>query len=287
MDEKYILVSVIMPVYDGDNPGYPKKAIESILCQTYKDIEFVIVMDGVKRKDLKKVIYGYQKANENIVVDKLPENLGIVHALNRAIELAKGEYLVRMDADDISHPERVGKLVSFLENNPDVYFVGSFLHEINENNEIIYYHKYPTKWKEMVQFLPWRVPVSHSAVAFRRVFFDIVGKYRDKYYQNEDYDLWFRAAVNKLEGANIPEYLYSFRIDKDFFKRRRGLKLALSEFRVKKDFLQNDRFPWYTKVSPYLAFICRMLPQWMIRFLHRALRQKRTSKDYEYEKVGR
>jgi glycosyltransferase involved in cell wall biosynthesis len=274
-----MLVSVIMPVYDGDNSEYLKEAIESILNQTYKDIELVIVMDGVKKEDFKKVVYGYKKFNENIVIEELPENKGIVYPLNRCIDLAKGEYLVRMDADDISHPERIERLISFLERNQAIDFVGSFLREINEDSEIISYREYPVTWAAMVKYLPWMVPVAHPTVAFRKVFFHILGKYRDKYFQNEDYDLWFRAALNHLEGANIPEYLYSFRINKNFYARRRGWKLAFSEFRVKRDFLRNDYFPWHTRLSPYLTFICRLFPEWMLSFLYRTLRQKKDEQE--------
>ncbi len=262
-----------MPVYDGDETQYLEQAIESILCQTYKNIEFVIVMDGIKREDLKTVIYDYKKANRNIVVDELPENKGIVQALNRGIALSGGEYLVRMDADDISYPERVEKLISFLENNPKVCFIGSFLYEIDESGKkILFAHQYPTEWKKIVSLLPWRVPFAHPSCAFRKAFFQRIGKYTGKYFQNEDYEIWFKAYYRNLCGTNIPEYLYKERFGRNKYGRRRGLKLALSEFRVKRNYLRPPYFPRHVTISPYIAFCFRMLPASITKFCYKNLR---------------
>ena len=92
--------------------------------------------------------------------------------------------------------------------------------------------------------------------------------YRDKYYHNEDYDLWFRAALSGLKGDNMQEYLYYYRSDKSFLDRRRGRKLAVSEYNVKKDYLGCGFFPWYTEFSPYLSLMARMLPKWLLSFMY-------------------
>ena len=258
-----------MPVYDGDDAKYLPAAVESILSQTFKDFELVIVMDGVKRRDLAEIIYAYARNNDNIIVDNLAVNKGIVYALNRSIELSSGKYLIRMDADDISATNRIQKLVDYLDAHGDIYFVGSFLYEINDAGEITSKCDYPTEWKKILKFLPWRVAWGHPTVAFRREFFEIIGGYRDKYYHNEDYDLWFRAVIKDLRGANIPEYLYKMRVNSGFYGRRRGLKLALSEFKVRKDFIRHKYFPYYSMPAPFVIFVVRMLPQRMIKSIYK------------------
>ncbi len=155
-------------VYDGDNIDYLREAIESILHQSYKEIEFVIVMDGIKKKDLRKVIYHYKETNNNIVVVELSENKGLAYALNIGIKHAKGQYLVRMDADDISHPNRVEKLVNWMNTNPIIDIAGSFIEEFDTDFKSRKIVKYPLNHSEMKNLFAKRNPLAHSSVIFRR-----------------------------------------------------------------------------------------------------------------------
>lgn len=268
--ETKALTSVITPVYDGDNPQYLKEAIESILSQTYNEIEFVIVMDGVKREHLRKIIYDYKKNHSNIVIGELPENRGIVHALNKAIELAKGKYLVRMDADDISHPRRIEKLVQYLEHHPEISFLGSYEYIIDNNGITVGDYKVPSSWDAMLRLMIWKVPVAHATVAFRSSFFAKVGPYRPIYH-DEDTDLWFRAAISGIKGANIPEFLYSTRRCGEWVSRKGGLKNALANFEVRKYYLSNQLFPFYARFTPYLIFLMKISPRWLFKMFYKYL----------------
>lgn len=257
-----------MSVYDGDNPNYLKNAIESILNQTFKNIEFIIILDGVKREDLKKVIYHYKETANNIVIDELPENKGLAYALNRGIKLAKGEYLIRMDADDISCTSRIEELVQYLNHHFEISFVGSYENIIDGDGNIIGEYKVPLFWNDMLKLMIWRVTVAHATVAFRSSFFTKVGPYRQVYH-DEDTDIWFRAAISGLRGANIPKFLYSTRRYGEWISRKRGLKNALANFKIRKYYLTNPIFPFYAKFTPYLIFLIKISPKWLFKIFYK------------------
>ncbi len=225
-----MLVSVIMSVYDGDNIDYLREAIESILHQSYKEIEFVIVMDGIKKKDLRKVIYHYKETNNNIVVVELSENKGLAYALNIGIKHAKGQYLVRMDADDISHPNRVEKLVNWMNTNPIIDIAGSFIEEFDTDFKSRKIVKYPLNHSEMKNLFAKRNPLAHSSVIFRRSFFIKAGFYPNFSLLNEDTLLWLSGFKNGCVFSNVPEVLISVRFNKKAALRRNRIKKAFSDF---------------------------------------------------------
>lgn len=218
-----------MSVYDGDNPNYLKNAIESILNQTFKNIEFIIILDGVKREDLRKVIYHYKEATNNIIIDELLENKGLAYALNRGIKLAKGEYLIRMDADDISYPKRIERLVKHMKSNNDLDVSGSFVEEFSENSKIKKIVKYPTKHNDIKKLFAKRNPIAHSSVIFRRRFFDKAGFYPLFSIRNEDTLLWLSGFINGCIFSNLPEVLYSIRFNERMISRRVGIRKSFSD----------------------------------------------------------
>ena len=131
------LVSVIMSVYNGEK--YLVQAIDSILNQTYQNFEFIII-DDCSTDNSSHILQEYAKKDSRIKIIKKEKNIGIkgfIENLNLGISIAEGKYIARMDADDISLPERFQKQVTFLENNPEIFMVGAQIDFINEKNEII------------------------------------------------------------------------------------------------------------------------------------------------------
>jgi len=131
MSKNNPLVSVLMPVYNGEK--YLNEAIDSILSQTYSDFEFIIVNDGSTDKT-EEIILSY--ADDRIRYVKNEENIRLIRTLNKGIDLAKGKYIARMDADDISLPNRLEKQVTFMEENPRVGLLGSFYKSFKGGNTV-------------------------------------------------------------------------------------------------------------------------------------------------------
>ncbi len=198
------LISVIMSVYNGDK--YLHEAIDSILNQTFKDFEFIIINDGSTDKSL-KIIHSY---NDDRIVLINQENAGLANALNNGIAISKSNFIARMDADDIAYPERIQKQHEFLTNNIDYVIVGSNAKIIDINGCIVRHSNIPIKNEEMKGKLP-ETPFIHPSVMFRKDSFYEAGQYPEYMLKAQDYVLFNRMA--KLgKFANIAENLMEYRI---------------------------------------------------------------------------
>ena len=198
-------LSVIMPVYNGAK--YLKEAIESILSQSYTNFEFIIINDG-STDHSEEIILSFD--DSRIVYVKNPENYRLIKTLNLGFSLAKGRYIARMDADDISHPYRLQKQVQFLELNKDYGLIGSGVNLLNgEYKSQLLYH---TDHESLKFALAFYCPFIHPSVMIRKDVHDGMNLVFDNQYLHaEDYELWTRFAF-KTKIANIPEYLLDYRI---------------------------------------------------------------------------
>lgn len=225
------LVSVVMSVYDGDKSECLKRAIDSILEQIYSNIEFVVVSDGIKNQSLLGILEYYSELDRRIRLVRLSVNQGLAHALNNAISLSTGALIVRMDADDISPPERIERLVSFMSNNPDVDAAGSYILEFSDEHNISAGNvvRYPCVHEEMRNCFLRRNPLAHASAIFRRSFFEMAGSYQLFSVRNEDTLLWLNGFKAGCRFANLPDILYYVRHDRESAGRRVGFRKSFSD----------------------------------------------------------
>jgi glycosyltransferase involved in cell wall biosynthesis len=200
------LVSVIFPVYNG--APFLREAIESILNQTYKNFELIIINDGSK-DDSVVIIEQFRDPRVRFFSQA---NQGLAATLNRAIGLAQGEYIARQDQDDISMPQRFEKQVAFLQTHPGHGMVGTWAEVWAGNKKTSRMHQHPTESCALRFALLFDNQFVHSSMMIRRKVFDRVGLYStDKSRQPpEDYELWSRV-VREFEVANIPDPLVVYR----------------------------------------------------------------------------
>lgn len=198
-------VSVVMPVYNGE--PYLREAIESILNQTYTDLELIIINDG-STDNSEEIILSYK--DPRIVYVKNPSNLQIVKTLNKGISLSRGDYIARMDSDDISLPTRFEKQIKFLENNSDITICGSNIRRLR-NNLKWKSKKFPPTNDDIRATLLFECPLAHPTVVIRRNFFDTL-KYNHSFNMAEDYALWCDAALLNYKFHNIQENLLLYRL---------------------------------------------------------------------------
>lgn len=210
-------VSVLTSVYNGEK--YLKEAIESILSQTFSDFEFIIVNDNSTDSSL-EIIKSFKDDRINLVENK--ENLGLTKSLNKGLKLAKGDYIARMDADDISEPTRFEKQVKVLEENPEYTVVGSNMVLINENGEILEDMIYPQTPEENLGNIFFANTIVHSSAMFRREFVLKLGGYNEEYKKSQDYDLWLSIIENGGQLYNIQEYLLKYRTHSDSITSKFG-----------------------------------------------------------------
>ena len=199
-------ISVIMPVYNAER--FLKQAVESILNQTFDDFEFLIIDDN-SSDNTREIIRSYKDNRIKLITN--PVRVGFTNSLNQGLKIAQGEYIARMDSDDISEPDRFLKQINFLKNNPDIGVCGSWIKVIDENNNILQKSKLPLTHKLIVWNLFFNDCIAHPSVIFRRHIMGIPILYNPQFETAEDYELWIRMSkITKIE--NIPEYLLKYRI---------------------------------------------------------------------------
>lgn len=200
-------ISVIMPVYNAEK--YLAQAIESILNQVFTDFEFIIINDG-STDNSKFVILSY--SDQRIKFIDLPQNKGIVNALNVGLRVARCKYIARMDADDISLPQRLELQYSYMENNNEIGLLSTNLNHIDEKGKIIKKCVYkdfdiPVEW-----LLLWYNPIAHPTAFFRKSIIDTYKlNYLEDTFPAEDYDLWCRIVAHS-KIARINETLLAYRL---------------------------------------------------------------------------
>jgi len=196
-------ISVVMPVYNAEK--YLDKAIQSILNQTYKDFEFIIINDGSKDTSL-EIITSYQKKdNRIIIVNK--KNAGIVAALNDGIKISKGNFIARMDADDVSLLNRFEIQMKYIQDN-NLDLCGSWI-QLFHNSKLLNISKYPEKHEDIFFRLFFMTSFAHPSVIFRKKIFK---KLKYKNVIAEDYKLFCDIACNDYKLGNVQEILLHYRV---------------------------------------------------------------------------
>lgn len=215
--------SVLITVYYNDNPKYFENALLSMVNQTKKPNEIVLVKDGIITKELQSVIDEINKEYNDIIIEvSLEQNLGLGLALNEGIKICKNELIARMDADDISMPNRCEKQVAEFEKNPSLDIVGCPVFEfIDDPDNIIGKRDVPLDNKSIHQYARKRDPFNHPTVMYKKSKVMSVGGYSDLR-KNQDTDLWIRMLSNGAICMNINEYLLKFRFNENTYKKRKN-----------------------------------------------------------------
>ena len=221
-------VSVVMPVFNAESSI--GAAISSILAQTFHDFELIIVDNG-STDDSARIITSYERDDERVKVFSQP-NRGMAHALNMACGIARGSYIARMDADDISLPERLTLQANFLREHQDVALLGGAVEVIDAKGERLYDVQYPLLDEDIRLALPYRTCFAHPAVVMRRDAYLAVGGYRSVFRLAQDYDLWLRLSEH-YRVANLPEIILRYRIHPKSMGLRNIEKQALGALAAK------------------------------------------------------
>jgi glycosyltransferase involved in cell wall biosynthesis len=200
-------VSVLMAVYNGR--PYLETSVRSILNQTFEDFEFIIINDG-SEDGSEKTLEQFAAKDERVRLVH-QENKGLITSLNRGLGMARGKYIARMDADDISDSERFEEQVHFLDSNPGVGIVGTQVEVINKRGEEIDHWAPPTESCLLTWRLLFNAPYVHPSVMARRNLLENLNGYSMSALHSEDYELWTRVAqVSRL--STVPQTLLKFRL---------------------------------------------------------------------------
>lgn len=196
------VVSVLLPVYNGEK--FIEQAVQSILDQTYRNFELMIIDDG--STDRTSAILD-QFHDSRIRRMRNTENVGLIRSLNSAAQEAQGTYLARMDADDISLPVRFAAQVEFLETHPEIGVLGTALEQIDSHGRIISTLRLPHTHERIFWIFFFDTAIVHATVMMRSAIFRSAGGYNDTFAHVEDTELWSRLLFT-TRFANLQEVLY-------------------------------------------------------------------------------
>lgn len=263
-----------MPVY---NAGIDLvAAIRSIQAQTIEDWE-LIVLDDASTDQIPKILKRFAKKDSRIKICRNRKNLGVAGSLNRGLRIAKGEFIARMDADDISLPKRFEKQLMLLKNNPDLVAVGTQTEVINEKNQIVGEKRFPVDSHQCSQWLMSTVPIQHPTLMVRA---EVMKKcpYESKLKTAEDWDLYFQLLrFGKL--GNTREILYQYRqcLGSNGFKNLKKAFITIFKVRIKGIFRYGYR-PNFSGILTTLAqaFLVIFLPEKLIFNLFNLWRVKQS-----------
>jgi hypothetical protein len=236
-NDRYMIipkVTVLMSVYNGE--AFLNEAVESILSQTFSDFEFLIIDDGSVDSSV-EIIRSYHDSRIRLV--KNTTNIGMAASLNKGLALARGEYVARMDQDDISLPQRLACQVVFLDSRPEVGVVGSSIEVFGDINMVVRFPTDPDRIKCELFFLN---VIAHPTVMMRKAMFTSHGlQYNPEFEKTEDYELWNRSIcyfpLTNIEEALLRyrrhhEQVSQFHLEKQFRKAETVWRLLLERLGI-------------------------------------------------------
>lgn len=229
--------SVSMCVYGKDDPIWFETAVESVLNQTVKPQEVVLVVDGPVPGDLDKVIKKYE-STEVFKIIRFKENCGHGNARRASLDACSNELVAIMDADDICLPNRFEQQLDLMEKTEADIVGGNISEFVDSAENIVAYRNLPTEDKEIKEYMKKRCPFNQVTVMFKKKAAQDVGGYID-WYCDEDYYLWLRMAQNNCKMANTGTVLVNVRVGKEMYNRRGGIKYFRSEAKLQKYMLDS------------------------------------------------
>ena len=231
--------SVLICVYEKDDPEYFRLALQSVIDQTVSPDEVLLVADGPLIDALHSVIDNFRSEYPDIVrVVQFETNQGLGTALRTGVKECTHDIVARMDADDVAVNDRFERQLEHLSSNPDVDVIGGYIGEFQDDpGEIDQVREVPLESDEVESFSRFRCPTNHPTVVFRRESVLEAGNYRSLRSQ-QDYELWMRMLSQGYTIENLPEVLVRCRAGEELYNRRGGLEYAQLEYSLQREFLQ-------------------------------------------------
>lgn len=268
-------ISIIMGIYNCENTL--EEAIESILAQTYSNWHFIICDDGSSDRSLEIALEYQRKDPARFLIIHNTTNLGLNATLNKCLSFANGDYIARMDGDDLCDPRRLEKEVAILNTHPEFALVSCHMTTFDEDGSwgCIKTLEYP-----QVRDFPTTVPMfCHAACMIRKeAFLDVQGYTEDKrLLRVEDYHLWYKLYAKGYRGYNIQEALYSMRDDRKALHRRTASARFNGIYATFLGFKMIHLPAWmyiYAIKNAVIEIIKLLIPEWLYSYIHKKRLEK-------------
>lgn len=272
------MFSILMSCYSNDNPVFLTDSLNSILFQTIKPAEFILVCDGPLTDDLYNIINDFKerflKDNVNFLIHQLDQNSGLGVALYEGSLLCSQEFIIRMDSDDISDINRISVLRDYLCSHKDVDILGSYISEfVFAPNDLNRLRVVPLDTDSIRNRSFFFNPMNHVSVCIRRSC--LLKMNYENVLWHEDYFLWLKHLNVGSAFVNIPQSLVYVRVS-GFGARRSGLKYLKSEFNFLKNCYERNYFSLFNCFFYIVPRIfIRIMPDYFFNFIYRFLRKQK------------
>lgn len=251
-----VKISVIMSVFN--NEEYLNESIESIILQTYKNFEFIIV-DDASTDQTSGILKEWLSKDRRIKVITNKENMGLTKSLNRAIQIAGGEYIARQDGDDVSLPERFEKQIEFFQKNPEIKILGTFGYIIDKQGDILGKEILSTSFQTIKKEFIKRNPLMHTSVMIKKEVIDKVGGYDETFKTSQDYELWSRL-LRTVKGDNVPLFLVKKRYHLNMISIKKDRDQLVNTIFIQKRELRRGEYPAFYYIYLILHYVSLYCP---------------------------
>ena len=253
--------SVLMSLYYKENAEYLALALDSMINQTIKPDEIVMIYDGPLTDNLYQVMDSYVERYPNLFnIIKNEKNIGLGSSLRKGVERCKNELIARMDTDDISVNNRCEQQLELFNADEDLDIVGGNINEfIDSPKKIVSHRNVPSSDQNIKKYMKGRCAFNHMTVMFKKSSVLQSGNYIDWHF-NEDYYLWLRMMKNKCKFANIDSALCYVRVGKEMYSRRGGIKYFKSERQLQNYMLEN-------KIINQKEYLINVLKRFIVQVL--------------------
>lgn len=263
--------SVLMSVYSKEKPEYFNQAFLSIWDQqTLKPDQVVLVKDGLLTPELDALIEQWQtKLSQVLTLVELPHNVGLGAALNTGLQACRNDLVARMDTDDIARRDRFSLQVEYMNEHPECDVVGSYVVEIDSQGSRGRTRRMPVHHEEIFRLL-WACPLIHPTVVIRKSRVLSVGGYDTKMRRRQDYELWFRCALNGIRFHNLPHSLLYYRFV-DHTHRRQSKRLAWQQGIVGYTGSRSVGLPVQVALLAFVPFMRSLMPVFLQHPIYKTL----------------
>ena len=264
----------MLSVYRNDRLPQCKEALESLYAQS-EPADIFVQIDGPIYSELEAFLVKEREEGRLAYLGRRSENLGLAASLNELLDrvtAARYEYIARMDADDVSMPDRFGKQLRYLQEHPDVDVLGGSIEEFTDDGSYRKSVHYPLEHEQMFRFFKKRVPLAHVTAMFRHTFFEKAGLYPTSSPTNEDTLLWMKGFAAGCRFANLPDLLVRVRVSEDFFSRRGGMRKARNDFRDRLEVIRTLGYNWNAYFYAVAMLGVNLAPGFVKKILYKKLR---------------
>lgn len=257
-------VSIIMGVYNCAH--VVGKAIESIQEQSFTDWEFIIC-DDCSTDATFTVVKEYADLDSRIILIKNNTNSRLAFSLNHCLSIAKGQYIARMDGDDIALPDRLAKQVDFLDKNLAYNVVGGGIILFDEEGDkrLLLNKEVPS-----VEDMKRRIPFFHPTIMMRKSAYDKLDGYlvSKRTLRGQDLDLWFRFYANGFSGYNLQEPVLKYHDDIGDYAKKSSFKVSWGLTKTMLSGFKANKFPFYSYIWAFVPIITACIPRFIVYFIH-------------------